>query len=118
MKYNIVLADRIRQYLSSYGNLKVDEKEMFRGVTFMVNEKMCVSVSGENLMCRFDPALQEEVAEKDGFEPMIMKGKVLKGYCYVYPSGLKSENNFEYWISLCLNYNDKAKSSKRVKKSS
>ena len=28
---------------------------MFRGLTFMVNGKMCVSVSGDKLMCRFDP---------------------------------------------------------------
>ena len=36
---------------------------MFSGLTFMVNGKMCVNVIGENLMCRFDPKLQEEVAE-------------------------------------------------------
>ena len=46
----------------------------------MVDGKMCINVSGDNLMCRFNPALQKEIAEKTGFEPMIMKGKGLKGY--------------------------------------
>jgi TfoX/Sxy family transcriptional regulator of competence genes len=113
MAYDIKLADRIRKYLLKFPLLKVEEKEMFRGLTFMVNGKMCVSVSGENLMCRFDAALHEEAAEKTGFEPMIMKGKELKGYCYIGPVGLTSQKDFEYWLNLSLDYNERAKSSKR-----
>jgi TfoX/Sxy family transcriptional regulator of competence genes len=115
MAYDIKLADRIRKYLLKFPLLKVEEKEMFRGLTFMVNGKMCVSVSGENLMCRFDAALHEEAAEKTGFEPMIMKGKELKGYCYIRPVGLTSQKDFEYWLNLSLDYNERAKSSKRKK---
>lgn len=68
MAYDTKLADRIREYLVDFPNLKVEEKKMFRGLTFMINGKMCVSVSGENLMCRFDPNLQEEVAKKKVFK--------------------------------------------------
>ena len=88
---------------------------MFRGLVFMVNGKMCINVSGENLMCRFDPDREEEVAEKAGFQPMIMKGKTYKGYCFVNPVGFKSKKDFEYWINLCLDYNKKAKASKKKK---
>ena len=116
MAYDIKLADRIREYLMQFPKLKVEEKEMFRGLTFMINDKMCVSVSGENLMCRFDPDLQEEVAGKNGFQPMIMKSKELKGYCYINPIGFKSRKDFEYWVNLCLNYNERAKSSKKTKR--
>lgn len=116
MPYDIRLADRIREYLIGYTPLKIEEKEMFRGLTFMVNEKMCVCVSGENLMCRFDPALQEEVAEKNGFQPMVMKGKELKGFCFVHPEGCRSKKDFEYWLGLCLEYNGRAKSSRKSKK--
>jgi TfoX/Sxy family transcriptional regulator of competence genes len=115
MAYDIKLADRIREYLAGFPGLRITEKEMFSGLTFMVNDKMCVCVSGDNLMCRFDPALQETVAEIRGFEPMIMKGKELKGYCYINPTGLRSKNDFEYWVNLCLEYNEKAKSSKKRK---
>ena len=113
MAYDIVLAGRIRDYLSAYKNVTIEEKEMFRGLTFMVNEKMCVSVSGERLMCRYDPALQETIAEKNGFSPMIMKGKELKGYCYVEPIGFDHKKDFSWWINLCLSFNEKAKSSKK-----
>ena len=113
MAYDTKLADRIRKYLVGFPNLKIEEKKMFRGLTFMVNGKMCVNVSGDNLMCRFNPNLQEEVAEKKGFQTMIMKGKEYKGYCYISPDGLKSKKDFEYWINLCLDFNEKAKSSKK-----
>jgi len=113
MAYNTILADRIREYLSTQPNIRVEEKEMFKGLVFMVNGKMCINVSGDNLMCRFDAALLEEVAEKTGFEPMMMKGKQLNSYCYVNPEGFKSKKNFEYWVNLCLDFNARAKASKK-----
>ena len=119
MTYDTYLADRIREYLVESPKLKTEEKlkiketKMFRGLTFMVNGKMCIGVSGENLMCRFNPALQNNIAGKKGFQPMIMKGKELKGYCYINPDGVKSRSDFEYWINLCLAFNSEAKSSKR-----
>jgi hypothetical protein len=42
-----------------------------------------------------------------------MKGREYKGYCYVEPTGFKSKKGFEFWISLCLDFNEKAKSSKK-----
>lgn len=113
MVYDTKLADRIREYLAQFPKLKIEEKEMFRGLTFMVNGKMCVSVSGENLMCRFDPELTQEVAEKTGFLPMTMRNRQYKGYCYVEPEGFKSKTDFEYWVNLCLDFNDRAKASKK-----
>lgn len=113
MPYNIQLADRIRKYLSGFTHLKIEEKQMFRGLAFIVNGKMCVNVSGENLMCRFDPQLEEEAATKKGFQTMIMKGKIYKGYCYISPEGIKQKKDFEYWINLCLSFNEKAKRRKK-----
>ena len=112
MAYNIELADRIRDFLATQSNLKIEEKKMFRGLTFMVNGKMCVSVSNDNLMCRFEPSLQDEVAERRGFQSMIMKGREYKGYCYVSDIGYKAKKDFEYWLHLCLDFNDKAKATK------
>jgi hypothetical protein len=81
----------------------------------MVNGKMCINVSGEDLMCRFDPALQEQVAERRGYRPMIMKGKELAGYCYVDATGFTTAKDFSYWVDLCLDYNPLAKASKKKK---
>lgn len=116
MPYDISLADRIREYLITFPELQIEEKTMFSGLAFLVNEKMCVNVSDDKLMCRFDPALIDEVAEKNGFLPMVMKGKELKGYCYVEPSGFKTKKDFEFWLNLCLDFNVQAKKSKPKKK--
>lgn len=53
MGYNIKLAERVRTYLLDLPKLKIEEKKMFGGLAFIVRGKMCVNVSGENLMCRF-----------------------------------------------------------------
>ena len=114
MAYNEKLADRIREALADIK--QVEEKKMFRGITFMVKGKMCVSVSGDEMMCRFDPALQETVAEKKSFRPMIMKGREYKGYIYVEGEGIKTKKQLEYWVNLALEFNKKAKASKKHKK--
>lgn len=113
MAYNAKLADRVREYLAHLPNIQIEEKKMFGGLSFLVNGKMCVNVSGEKLMCRFDPSLLEEITKRKGFQTMIMKGKEYKGYCYVSPEGIKTENDFDYWIKLCLSFNEQAKSTKR-----
>lgn len=115
MAYDINLANRIREHLLEFTKHKIEEKKMFSGLAFMVNGKMCINVSNDNLMCRFDPALQAETAERSGFLPMIMKGRELKGYCYVSPEGYRKKKDFEYWINLCLSFNAKAKASKKKK---
>jgi hypothetical protein len=116
MAYNTQLADRVREYLAQFQKFEIEEKKMFRGLAFMINGKMCVNVSGENLMCRFDPDLTPDIADRTGFLPMVMKGKEYKGYCYVEPPGFKNKKDFEFWINLSLDFNDRAKSSKKKSK--
>jgi TfoX/Sxy family transcriptional regulator of competence genes len=113
MAYDSKLADRIRKYLSGFDNLQVEEKKMFGGLAFMINGKMCVNASGENLMCRFDPGLDKEISQKLGYKKMVMKGKEYKGYCYVKPIGFRTQEDFENWVDLCLDFNKFATSSKK-----
>lgn len=112
MAFDIQLANRVREYIAQFPDLKIEEKKMFGGLAFMVNGKMCVNVSGENLMCRFDPSQTDELSEKTGFLQMVMRGKPYQGYCYVEPLGIKDNKDFEFWINLCLEFNKIAKSSK------
>ena len=113
MAYDTTLAEKIRTCLIEETDKSVVEKTMFGGLAFMVNGKMCINVSGNRLMCRFDPSMHEELSIKPGFESVIMKGKLVIGYCYVNPEGFKSKHQFEFWLNLCLQYNNKAKASKK-----
>ena len=114
MAYNEKLAQRVREALAHIP--KVEEKKMFRGITFMINGKMCVSVSGDELMCRFDPVLHDKLIEKNGCREMMRNGRSMKGFIYVNELGIKAKKDFDYWIKLCLDFNAKAKASKKKKK--
>lgn len=111
MAFNQELAGRVRELLKDEPN--VTEKRMFGGLAFLVNDKMCINVGGDNLMCRFEPSLQNELSAKKGYEPTIMKGRVMNGYCDVNPEGTTSEKDLKYWVDLCLEYNKVARSSKK-----
>lgn len=113
MPYNTNLAARVRTHLANLPNLNVEEKPMFGGLAFLVNDKMCVNISKDNLMCRFDPEQEHLHVERAGFEPVIMKGRKLRGYCYVRQVGYNSLSDFEYWLGVCLEYNETAKSSRK-----
>ncbi|MDD7912972.1 TfoX/Sxy family protein [Polaribacter ponticola] len=115
MTYDVNLVNRVREYIAEIPKIEVEEKEMFNVLNFMVNGKTCICISGQNLMLRFDPKLQEELSEKDGYETMLMKGKEYKGYCYINPDGYKDRKDFEYFVNLCLEFNKIAKSSKKQK---
>lgn len=114
MAYNEKLTARIREALAHLP--KVEEKRMFRGVTFMVNDKMCITAGDNKIMCRIDPAIHEEVIKRKGCETVKMRGREYKGYVYVSEEGIKTKKDLDYWIQLALEFNKLAKSSKKKKK--
>ena len=51
---------------------------MFRGITFMVDGKMCISVGNNELMCRIDLELHDAVIEKPVAERWKWEGENIK----------------------------------------
>ena len=83
------------------------------GLTFMVNDTMCIGIIKDEMMCRIDPDMQEDALSKIGCRIMDFTGRPMKGYVMVDETGMKSKKDFDYWIGLCLEFNRKAKSSKK-----
>ena len=115
MAYNEKLADRVRELIAT-NHKNVEEKPMFGGLCFMVNNKMCVGVEKDRMMVRLDPTKYEEVMELEGCNPMDFTGKVMKGFVFVDVEALATKKKLEYWIRLALEYNKVAKASKKKKK--
>jgi len=113
MPYDVALADRVREHLAATPGIAVEEKMMFGVLNFVVNGKTCVCVRGDSLMLRFDPALQEELAERTGYATMLLKGRTYKGYCYIQAEGLRSVKAFQDYMRICLEYNARARSTRR-----
>ena len=116
MAYNEHLAERIKQNLESR-KIKYIEKKMFGGVCLMVDDKMLIGVMKEQLMARVDPELDAPKAlKREGAVPMDFTGKTMKGFILVDQEAIDMEEDFDYWVSLCLKYNPKAKASKKKAK--
>ncbi|HEY4655286.1 MAG TPA: TfoX/Sxy family protein [Cyclobacteriaceae bacterium] len=113
MAYNQKLAERIRERLADVKKIK--EREMMGGLTFMVNDKMCIGIIKDEMMCRIDPEAQEAALSRTGCRIMDFTGRPMKGYVMVDETGMKSRKDFDYWITLCLEFNKKARSSKKKK---
>lgn len=116
MAYNEKLADRTRGIIARTHKI-TEEKKMFGGLCFMVNDKMCIGVEQERLMVRLDPEKYEALLEMEGCMPMDFTGKVMKGYVFVDIDALNTPGKLEFWVKQALEFNKKAKSSKKkVKK--
>ena len=114
MSFNEKLADRTREIIYA-AHKKVEEKKMFGGLCFMVNNKMCVGVEKERLMVRLDPSLYEEVMDQEGCAPMDFSGRVMKGYVFVDIDALNTKKKLDYWLQLALEFNKIAKPAKKKK---
>lgn len=111
MAYNEKIADRIRERLADIP--RIEEKEMMGGLTFMLNDKMCVGIIKDEMMCRIDPDVHNAVVEMTGCRTMDFTRRPMRGYILVDETGMKTKEEFEYWINLALEFNPKAKSSKK-----
>lgn len=106
--------DRIRIVMSSK---KVDwiEKKMFGGSCFMVDDKMCFGTYKSGLMVRINPEEEGTLVEKSGAGPMVHGGRPMRGYLFVIAEGYETDNDLDFWVQKCLDFNPKAKSSKKKK---
>jgi len=113
MAYNETLANRIREKLEDYPN--VTEKEMMGGLAFMVNDKMCVGVIKDDMICRIAPELHDKVIEQIGCRTMDFTRQQMKGWVMVDETGIQNRKELDNWVELALDFNSRAKSSKKKK---
>ncbi len=105
MAYNEDTAERVRTILSKYDG--ITEKKMFGGLCFMMDGNMVCGVGGitkEGMLSRVNQVDSELLLRKPGVKPMVMRGKVMKGFLYVDESVLKDEKDLEKWIGLSIDF--------------
>jgi TfoX/Sxy family transcriptional regulator of competence genes len=111
MAFDEHLAMRIRDSMRHLED--VEEKRMMGGLVFMVDGKMCVGIIKDELMCRIDPDRHAEVVEMNGCRTMDFTHRPMLGYILVEPAALRTTKELTSWIKLALDYNPKAKASKK-----
>jgi TfoX/Sxy family transcriptional regulator of competence genes len=111
MAYNEKSANRLR---SIFSGKKVKEIKMMGGIAFMLNGKMCAGVIKDEMFFRINPDIYDEALQKTGSRPMEITGRRLSaGWVMVSEAGIKTKTNFDYWITLALDFNKKAKAAKK-----
>ena len=115
MAIDTYLLDRMRNVMSAK-KVQWTEKKMFGGNCFMVDGKMAFGTFRDGMMARVDPEELDQLVTRTGAEQLIHGGRPMKGYVLVQPEGYDSEDDLEFWIEKCLEFNPKAKASKKKKK--
>lgn len=97
MAYDEQLAHQIRESLQDVDG--VAEKRMFGGLAFLVNGRMAVAAgSGGALMVRVDPKQLDALLTRPHVDPMVMRGKELRGWLLVGQEGLDSDEELAAWV--------------------
>jgi len=108
------LLERIRNVMTAKKAVWA-EKKMFGGDCFMVDDKMCFGTYKGGLMVRIDPEEAKELTRIEGADQMIHGGRPMTGYLFVDSEGYDLDKDLEFWIQKCLDFNPRAKSSKKKK---
>ncbi|RZA01854.1 MAG: TfoX family protein [Sphingobacteriaceae bacterium] len=111
MAYNEQLANRIREALVDQPH--VEEKTMFKGLCFMVNGKMCLCASGDEMLCRIGPDIFEQALKTNGVRGMIRNGKPLKDFVFLSEEAMRTQKQFDYWVNAAIAFNPRAKATKK-----
>lgn len=102
MAHSERLAARVREILAEDGD--VDEREMFGGVTFMVNGHMCCGVIRDDLVLRLGADQAEQAVAQLHVRPMDFTGRPLKGFVFVGPRGSRTEASLRRWLRLARDF--------------
>ena len=96
MTFSELTAHQIRSALKNTPGLS--ERQMFRGVAFMVKGHMCCGVLNENLVVRVGPDAYEGALQEPHARPMDFTGRPLHGFVYVERDGFASDRSLRQWI--------------------
>ncbi|MGH3545562.1 MAG: TfoX/Sxy family protein [Mycobacteriales bacterium] len=117
MAYHGELADRIRAALAATPSVR--EVKMFGGLSFMVNDKMVVSVHSDgDLLVRADPERADELLTTVGARPAEMgAGRAMgNGWISVAQAAVATGESFDFWIGVALAYNDRSTGTRSVRR--
>lgn len=114
MAYDQFLEERMTRVLESK-KVGFEVKKMMGGLCYMVDNKMCFGIVGDQMMARINPDIYESSLQIDGCNEMNFTGRPMKGFVFLDGFVIDKEDDLEHWINLCLEFNPKAKSSKKKK---
>lgn len=102
MPYDEGLAHRIRRALGDRSGL--EEREMFGGLGFILDGNMVCGVIDDSLIARIGPEAYTELLDEPHARPFDFTGREMRGWLYVDPQGLASDEALETWLERSLGF--------------
>jgi len=102
MAYDEALADRVRGFLES--RVETEERTMFGGLAFMVDNHMCCGIIDSRLMARIGREGYADALTESHVEPMDFTGRPLRGFVYVASQGIAGDDALAAWLDRCLDF--------------
>jgi hypothetical protein len=103
MAYDEDLADRIRELVGDERQLT--EQKMFGGLAFLIGGNMAVAASGQGgLLVRVDPDESAGLVARTSAEPMVMRGRSMRGWLRVTGSEVRTKRQLGKWVALGTAY--------------
>lgn len=111
MAFSEFLADRVRTHLHQNNANITDEKRMFGGLVFMVNDNMCVGISRDKetsanrIMVRVGKASHEKLVFTHGSQEMNFTGRVMRGFLFIPEENIAADSDLDFWVQKALEFN-------------
>src|SRR3954467_14755998 len=97
MPYDEGLAERLRVILGEQPG--VSEKQMFGGLCFLLDGKMCCGVVKDELMVRVGAERHAEALKQPHARVMDFTGTPLSGFIFVSAGGIDLDADLERWVA-------------------
>ena len=99
MAYDTKLADRIRELIATERG--VTEQKMFGGLAFLIGGNMAIAASGQGgLLVHVDPEESDTIVKKTAAEPMVMRGRAMRGWVRVDVNDVKTKRQLQKWVDI------------------
>jgi hypothetical protein len=101
--YDEELADRIRELIGDEPGW--DEKRMFGGLAFMINQHLAIAASGQGgLLVRADPARTESLIATTTATRAVMGGRTMQGWLRVSSDDVRTKRLLARWVRIGREY--------------
>lgn len=102
MAYDEAMADRVRRALAD--QTRVEERKMFGGLAFLLQDHMCIGVNREDLMVRVGPDDYEAALEQPHARQMDFTGRPLRGFVFVDRKGVETKEDLDRWVERAVGF--------------
>lgn len=115
MAYSELVAKRIVEKLNASG-VVFTEKKMFGGIAYMINDKMCVGVTKEQMMLRVMDEHFDALVEENYVHAMSMRGKTMRGFLFIDQEAFSNDADLNRLVSMGLEFGEKGELKSKKKK--